>query len=85
MNTKDSIMTLIRKTVSDVTGISDFENDTSLIDGSLPIAPVNFVYIFNALEKTLNLPVHDILKDHTFNVMTVENLADAILALTPTE
>jgi hypothetical protein len=76
---------LIRKTVSDVSGISDFENDASLIDGTLPIAPVNFVYIFGALEKALNLPVHDILKDHTFNVMTVENLADAILALTPTE
>lgn len=81
MHSKESIEKTIQEAVMNVTGIEVFEKDTSLIDKKLNIIPANILYIFDILEKKLQLPVHDIFINHTFEVMTVENLADALFQL----
>ncbi len=81
MNTKEIMVNTILAAVEEVTGILDLENDTSLIDRDLAIMPACFLYIFDMLEKRLQLPVYDIFIDNTFEVMTVENLSNALLKL----
>ncbi|SHH84864.1 hypothetical protein SAMN02745823_01176 [Sporobacter termitidis DSM 10068] len=81
MNSKEVIENTIRDAVKDVTGITNLEKDASLIDRELAIIPACFLYIFDILEKKLELPVYNIFKDHTFEVMTVENLTNALFEL----
>jgi len=79
MASKEIIERAICDAVRDVTGLVDIEKDESLIDGGLSIEPVDFLYIFDILEKKLQLPVCDIFKNHTFEVMTINNLTDALI------
>jgi hypothetical protein len=81
MHSKEAIEKTIREAVKDVTGIAFLEKDASLIDRELDIIPANFLYIFDILEEKLQLPIHDVLINHTFEVMTVENLTDALFKL----
>jgi len=71
----------IREALKDVIGITDIDSDANLLDTEQNINPVDFIYIFDMLEKNLNLPVHDIFSSRTFDVMTVENLTNAFLKL----
>jgi hypothetical protein len=81
MNLKESIEKTIREAIKNVTGITALDEDDSLLDRELNILPANFLYIFDILEEKLKLPVHDIFIDHTYEVMTVKNLTNALLVL----
>jgi hypothetical protein len=81
MNTRESIEHKIREAVGDVTGTTNLDKNVSLIDRAALIIPVCFLYIFDILEKSLELPVYDIFTNHSFEVMTVENLTDALFEL----
>ena len=81
MNTRESIETAIRDAIEDVTGKSTIEKDTNLVYKGSGIAPVNFLYIFDIVEKKLCLSVFDIFKTHSYQVMTIENLVEAIYRL----
>lgn len=81
MYSKEGIEKAIREAVKDVTGITIFDKDTSLIDSKMNILPAQFLYIFDLLEKKLQIPVHDIYIKQTFEVMTVGNLTDALFEL----
>ncbi|MCL2153502.1 MAG: hypothetical protein FWH57_11200 [Oscillospiraceae bacterium] len=76
--TKESIVMTIHKAAKEVLGILDLSDSASLIDKDMRIAPVDFLYIFEILETKYGAGVYDILKTHGFEVMTVENLAEAI-------
>ena len=43
--------------------------------------PVNFLYIFEILKNELELPVYKIFENHTYQVMTIDNLANAFMEL----
>lgn len=81
MNSKEDIENIIRNAVKDVLGITSLDKSASLIDRDLAIVPVNFLYIFEILEKGLQLPVYNIFIDHTYEVMTIEKLTNALFEL----
>jgi len=81
MQTKEVIQAAIYDAVREVTGISHFEKNASLIDKDLRIGPASFLYIFDILEKQLQVPACDIFQNHTYEVMTISNLTEALFAL----
>ena len=81
MQTTDEIKVAIRFALKEITGREDIGDDVVLIDPSVGILPVNFLYIFDLIEMELSLPVHRIFDCHTHDVMTIENLSAAILQL----
>lgn len=78
MHTKEHIIQSIRYAIYKVTGLTNIDKNRSLIDKETKIAPVNFLYIFDILENELQLPVCKIFEDNTYEVMCIENLANAI-------
>jgi len=81
MQTTDEIKVAIRFALKEITGREDIGDDVVLVDPSIGILPVNFLYIFDLVERELSLPVHRVLDSHTYDVMTIENLSMAILQL----
>lgn len=81
MHTKKEVMELIRKVVFEVTGNKVESDEISLLDTSLNINPADFLYIFDLLEKELKVPAVDILKDHDYTVMRIDDMSEALLAL----
>ena len=81
MLTKEQIEKTIRDAVCEVTGKKDFSSSDSLIDKDMGIMPVDFLYIFDILEKVLKLPVCKIFENNGYDVMCVKNLTDAICSL----
>lgn len=81
MYTKKEVMELIRKVVFEVTGNKVESDEISLLDTSLNINPADFLYIFDLLEKELKVPAVDILKDHDYTVMRIDDMSEALLAL----
>jgi len=81
MISKTEVEKAIRDTIEAVTGKSDLESDASLIDREMGIHPATFLYIFDKLEKDLQLDVCDVLRTQTFQVMTIGKLTDAIHSL----
>jgi hypothetical protein len=81
VSSKEYIEKTLRETIKDITGITDLAGDACLVGRELNIVPVNFLYIFDKLAKTLQLDVYDILKDNSYQVMTVDKLTDAVYSL----
>jgi len=81
MNSREYVETAVREAVEDVMGTPGIDKDACLVYRESGIAPVSFLYIFDKLEEKLGPVVYDILKTHTYQVMTIENLADAIFGL----
>lgn len=80
-HTKKEIMELIQKVVFEVTGNKLESEEMSLLDTSLGINPSDFLYIFELLEKELGVPAVEILKDHNYTVMKIDNMSEALLSL----
>ena len=81
MHTKHEIELCIRDTIVKVTGVTELLGEDSLIDKNVGIMPVNFLYIFDILEKQLELPICNIFKTNSYDVMCINNLTDAIYKL----
>lgn len=74
--TKEEIRKCIIDVVKEVTH-QEIENE-NLLDSRLGIQPVDFLYIFDLLEKELKLPVIKIIEVSDYNVMQIDRLCDAI-------
>lgn len=74
--TKEEIRKCIIDVVKEVTH-QEIENE-NLLDSRLGIHPVDFLYIFDLLEKELKLPVIKIIDVSDYNVMQIDRLCDAI-------
>ena len=81
MKDMEEISKAICNAITEVTGVVSLDKDASLISRDSGIAPASFLYIFDILEKQLQIPVHDIFKTHTFEVMTTDGLTAAIYNL----
>lgn len=79
--TKKQLNNLIRNTVSKVTGINIESDEVSLLDTRYQINPVDFLYIFEVLEKELGISPADILKKNDYTVMKINNMSEALLGL----
>lgn len=82
--TKQEIIELIRKVVFEVTGNEVESDDMSLLDTKSGIKPADFLYIFDLLEKGLEVPAVDILKNHDYTVMKIDHMSEALLSLIKT-
>ena len=78
---REEIKVIIRNAIIQVTGLDNLDGKTSLISKELGIMPVNFLYIFEILKNELELPVYKIFDNHTYQVMTIDNLANAFMEL----
>ena len=78
---REEIKVIIRNAIIQVTGLDNLDGKTSLISKELGIIPVNFLYIFEILKNELELPVYKIFENHTYQVMTIDNLANAFMEL----
>ena len=85
MRAKEDIEKVLRRVLSDFVTGDDIGMDASLLDREIGIAPVDFLYIFDALEKELSLNVHSILENNTYHVMTIRMLTDAIFNMQDSE
>jgi len=81
MQLRDAIEKAIFDAVENVTDITQLNKDTSLISRELGIVPVDFLYVFDILQQRLQLSVYEIFRNHTYEVMTVGNLIDALFDL----
>lgn len=79
--TRKEIINLIQKTVFEVTQVRVDSEEMSLLDTRLNINPVDFLYIFDLLEKKLKIPAADIFKDHDYTVMRIDYMSEALLGL----
>ena len=57
------------------------DKDMHLLDDSIPMPIVNYLYVFDMLEKKLDLPVVKVLEANDYTVFTVRNLAREISKL----
>ena len=57
------------------------DKDMHLLDDSIPMPIVNYLYVFDMLEKKLDLPVVKVLETNDYTVFTVRNLACEICKL----
>ena len=57
------------------------DRDMHLLDDSIPMPIVNYLYVFDILEKKLDLPVVKVLETNDYTVFTVRNLAREISKL----
>ena len=62
------IVELIKKIVFDVTKIEIISSEENLLSTKLDINPVDFLYIFDELEKRLNIPVVEIFVNSVLKV-----------------
>lgn len=79
--TKCELVSVIKKIVYEVTNIIIEDEKTNLLDNKLDIHPADFLYIFDLLEKELQVPVTNILRVNDFTVMRVDNMGNEILKL----
>ena len=75
---KDVIIKLIIDTVKEVTGKDISSPDINLLGREIGIIPVDFLYIFDILEKSLNKNICSLIENSHYTIMTPNNLADAI-------
>ena len=80
MKTVDDFKSVVRMAVGQVAA-GDFDDDMCFVDRASVVNPVDLLYVFDELERALKLPVCNILMDHTAEVMTVTNLANALFAM----
>ena len=78
---REEIKVIIRNAIIQVTGLDNLHVNTRLISKEFRIMPENFLYIFEILKNELELPVYKIFENHTYQVMTIDNLANAFMEL----
>ena len=78
MVSKEMIENELREAINCVSGMEGIDKDTNLISNEVAIAPVDFLYIFDIIEKKLNLKVFEILQSHSYHIMTIRKLTDTI-------
>ena len=81
MISKEKIRKALVNILNEVTDVKDVGEDTILVSENVGIFPADFIYIFDALERELSLPVFKIFENSNYSVMTVKNLTEAIYKL----
>lgn len=76
MFTKETISQMLKAVIADVSGWDSVGLDESLISKDSRIMPVDFLYIFDQIEKKMNIPVCKIFESKSHEVMTINNLSE---------
>lgn len=81
MRTKEEIRKIIVDAIENIAGVRIKDFSVSLISKDVDINPADFLYIFQLLEKKLSLPVYQVFEEYTYDVMSIENLSNALYEL----
>lgn len=68
----------IREIIEEILEGQIKDMDVHLLSDNLRGRLVDWLYVFDALEKKLGYPVAQVLEDHDYTIFTVHNLAQAI-------
>nr|WP_122012662.1 hypothetical protein [Maliibacterium massiliense] len=83
--TVKQIEDMLVDSIREETQVEITDRDARLLRGDMKIPLVDYLYVFDAMEKKLGLPAAKILEDNGYEVFTIRNLARAIAALAKTE
>ena len=78
---QQEVETMIADTIYEICDMKVNDRDKHLLCKSIPISVVDYLYVFDALEHKLDLPVAKILEKNSCEVFTIRNLAEKICAL----
>ena len=78
IGSRQDVERIIKQVVMDVTSLTGLEESTNLLDRELSIFPADFLYIFDLLERELQVDVYSILRNNTYRMMTVGVMADEL-------
>ena len=81
MNHNENIENTIKNVISDVTSITINDTNQNLVGKNSHIMPSDFLYIFEILEQKYNVQLCNIFTTHGYEIMTIKNLANAIIEL----
>lgn len=81
MYTQELIEQVVSEAIEQVAGINITDKENSLIGKNSEIMAVNFLYIFDIIEKQLQLPVCKVFENNSYEVMSIRNLSKAIYML----
>ena len=76
---KRDLVRLIQNTVYEITEIQLDSEKVNLLD--VDICPVDFLYIFDTLERKLHVPAVNILIGQTYQVLEIDAMSEALLEL----
>ena len=78
---KSEIEKIIIEGIKKITDINMLNKDLNLFSHSCNISPIELIYIKDYIEKKINKDISKIFISYDYNVLTVNNLADAIISL----
>ena len=81
MLSKEIVERIIIDTIREITKINIDDKDAILVNANFNIFPADFLYIFDRIEKQFGVSTSEIIQNCTFEVMTVNNLAEKICLL----
>jgi len=81
MKTVENIEQLLVSIIKDICEINVDDKDLNLLSDEADITMADFLYVFDILEKQLDLPVVSILEHNDYTVFTVRNIASEIYKL----
>lgn len=76
---KSDLVRLIQNTVYEITEIQLESEKMNLLD--MDICPVDFIYIFDLLERKLHVPVVNILIGSSYQILEIDAMSKALLEL----
>ena len=79
--TKKEIISIIQNTVREVTKVNVDSDNVTLLNLQLDIHPADFLYIFDELERRLEIPVTEVLKGYDYSIFRVDKLSDAFMEM----
>lgn len=77
---KSEIEKIIIEGIKEISDINIASKDLNLFSRSCGISPTEFIYIKDYIEKKINRDISTIFISYDYNVLTVNNLADAIIS-----
>ena len=75
MKTVKDLENMIISTIQDTCGVEITDRNQHLLSDAVKIPTVDYLYVFDSLEKQLNIPVTKVLEQNDYTVFTVHNLA----------
>ena len=81
MKTIQELEKMIAATIKEICDVEVKDPDRHLLSDEIKIPIVDYLYVFDSLEKQLALPVTKVFENNDYTVFTLHNLAQEIYKL----
>jgi hypothetical protein len=72
------VETMIADTIDKICNVKVEDREQHLLSEGIPVSVVDYLYVLDALEDKLKLPIAEILEKNNYEVFTIRNLAEKI-------